>query len=74
MTIREELLSMKKGSIKDVIYSNGIARSTKQLERIDDDEFFVHDFSCGWETASLTTEEAVLYVKGKLESFDLEWF
>lgn len=73
-SVKEKLTNMKLGEILDVVFSNGIAKSTKELERVEEDEWFVHSFSSGWMTASLTTEEAILYVEGKLESFDLQWF
>jgi hypothetical protein len=34
----------------------------------------VHSFSSGWETASLTLEEAVRFVEGTLSILDLEWY
>ena len=74
MNTREQLEAMEIGQMKDIVFSNGIARSTKELERVEDDEWFVHSFNFGWETASLTLEEAVKFIEGDLSPLDLEWY
>lgn len=74
MTVKEQVTSMKVGELKDVVFSNGIAKSTKELERVKVDEWFIHSFSSGWETATLTLEEAVKFVEGDLSPLDLEWY
>lgn len=74
MEIREQILTMEIGEIKDIVFSNGILRSTKQLERVGDVEFLIHDFSDGWSTASLNIAQAMLYVKGKIKRNELKWF
>ena len=74
MNVREQIQKMNIGEIKDIVFSNGILRSTKQLERVNNVEFHIHDFSNGWATASLNIEQAILYVKGKLKRNDFNWF
>ena len=73
MSTREQLIAMKSGEMKDVVFSNGILRSTKELYKNSDDEFEVHSFTCGWLTATLTLDEAVDYCEGKLSSRELEF-
>ena len=73
-SVKEKLTNMKLGEILDVVFSNGIAKSTKELERVEEDEWFVHSFSSGWETASLTLEEAIRFVEGTLSTLDLDWY
>ena len=74
MSTREKLLAMEFGRLEDIVFSNGIAKSTKELERVEVDEWFVHSTNHGWETASLTLEEAVRFVEGDLSPLDLEWY
>ncbi len=74
MTVREQVEAMELGETRDIVFSNGIARSTKELERVEDDEWFIHSTNHGWETASVTLEEAIKFVKGELSSLDLEWY
>ena len=74
MNVRKQIYKMNIGEIKDIVFSNGILKSTKQLERVNNVEFLIHDFTHGWATASLNIEQAVLYVKGKLKRKDLNWF
>ena len=73
MNTREQLIAMNAGEMKDVVFSNGILRSTKELYKNSDDEFEVHSFTCGWLTATLTLDEAVDYCEGKLSSRELEF-
>ena len=73
MNTREQLIAMNAGEMKDVVFSNGILRSTKELYKNSDNEFEVHSFSCGWCTATLTLNEAVRYCEGELNSRELEW-
>ena len=73
MNTREQLIAMNAGEMKDVVFSNGILRSTKELYKNSDDEFEVHSFSCGWHSATLTLDEAVRYCEGELSSRELEF-
>ena len=73
MSTREQLTAMKAGEMKDVVFSNGILRSTKELYKNSDGEFEVHSMTCGWYTALLTLDEAVDYCEGRLSSADIEW-
>ena len=73
MSTREQLESMNVGEMKDVVFSNGILRSTKELYKNSNNEFEVHSFTQGWLTATLTLDEAVDYCEGKLSSRELEW-
>jgi len=73
MNTREQLIAMNAGEMRDVVFSNGILRSTKELYKNSDDEFEVHSFSCGWHSATLTLDEAVRYCEGELSSRELEF-
>ena len=73
MSTREQLESMKAGEMRDVVFSNGILRSTKELYKNSDGEFEVHSMTCGWYTALLTLDEAVRYCEGRLSNLELEW-
>ena len=73
MSTREQLTSMKAGEMRDVVFSNGILRSTKELCKNSDNEFEVHSFTQGWLTATLTLDEAVRYCEGRLSNLELEW-
>ena len=73
MNTREQLTSMDIGTIRDIVFSNGILRSTKELYKNSDNEFEVHSFTEGWITATLTLDEAVRYCEGELSSRDLEF-
>jgi len=73
MNTREQLIAMNAGEMKDVVFSNGILRSTKELYKNSDNEFEVHSFSCGWHSATLTLDEAVRYCEGELSSRELEF-
>ncbi len=74
MSTREQLIAMNAGEMRDVVFSNGILRSTKELYKNSDNEFEVHSFSCGWLTATLTLDEAVRYCEGELSSRELDWY
>ena len=73
MTTREQLKSVRLGEIRDLVFSSGIARVTRELERVEEDEWFAHDFMNGWLTTSLTLEEAIKFVEGDLRPLDLVW-
>tara|TARA_E500000305_G_scaffold109535_1_gene114852 strand:- start:993 stop:1235 length:243 start_codon:yes stop_codon:yes gene_type:complete len=73
MNTREQLIAMNAGEMKDVVFSNGILKSTKEMFKNSDDEFEVHSMICGWYTALLTLDEAVDYCEGRLSSADIEW-
>ena len=70
---REQLIAMKVGEMKDVVFSWGILRSTKELYKNSDNEFEVNSFTQGWLTATLTLDEAVRYCEGELSSRELEF-
>ena len=70
---REQLIAMKVGEMKDVVFSWGILRSTKELYKNSDNEFEVSSFTQGWLTAKLTLDEAVSYCEGRLSNLELEW-
>ena len=69
---REQLIAMNAGEIKDIVFSWGILRSTKELCKISDNEFEVSSFTEGWLTARLTLDEAVRYCEGRLSNLELE--
>jgi len=73
MNTREQLTSMDIGRTKEVVHSNGVLRSTKQMYKESDNEFEVHSFTEGWCMATLTLDEAVDYCEGRLDNADLEW-
>ena len=73
MSTREQLIAMKVGEMKDVVFSWGILRSTKELYKNSDNEFEVNSFTQGWLTATLTLDEAVRYCEGRLSNLELEW-
>ena len=70
---REQLIAMKVGEMKDVVFSWGILRSTKEIYKNSDNEFEVSSFTQGWLTATLTLDEAVRYCEGRLSNLELEW-
>ena len=73
MSTREQLIAMNPGEMKDIVFSWGILRSTKELYKNSDNEFEVHSFTQGWLTATLTLDEAVRYCEGRLSNLELEW-
>lgn len=70
---REALLAMRVGEMKDIVFSNGILKSTKEMCRNSDVEWEVNSFTEGWITAYMTLEEAVDYVEGRKGFLDFEW-
>ena len=74
MNTREQLTSMEVGEMRDVVFSNGILWSTKELYKNSNNEFEVHSFTQGWLTATLTLDEAVRYCEGELSSRELDWY
>ena len=73
MSTREQLMGMNPGEMKDIVFSNGILRSTRELCKNSDNEFEVHSFIEGWCKATLTLDEAVRYCEGELSSRELEF-
>ena len=73
MSTREQLIAMKVGEMRDIVFSWGILRSTKELYKNSDNEFEVNSFTEGWLTATLTLDEAVRYCEGELSNLELEW-
>ena len=73
MNTREQLTSMKVGELRDVVFSWGILRSTKELYKEADNEFTANNFTEGWLTATLTLDEAVDFCEGRLHSWEIEW-
>jgi len=73
MTIKQQLEKMKIGEIKDVIFSKGIARATKEVEKVDENAFYIHCFSSGWRIASLNLNETIEFIQGKINPINLNW-
>ena len=71
-TTREALLAMRVGEMKDIVFSNGVLNSTKEMCRNSDVEWEVNSFTEGWITAYMTLEEAVDYVEGRKGFDDFE--
>lgn len=65
---------MKIGEFKDVVFKNGILRSTRTLIRNSHNEWEINRFTSGWDTATLTLNQAVKYCKGKLNESHLNWY
>ena len=74
MSTREQLIAMNPGEMKDIVFSWGILRSTKELYKNSDNEFEVHSFTQGWLAATLTLDEAVRYCEGELSNLELDWY
>lgn len=72
-TTREVLLAMRVGEMKDIAFSNGVFRSTKEICRNSDVEWEVNSFTEGWITAYMALEEAVDYIEGRKTFMDFEW-
>lgn len=68
---REQLLAMQSGEHKDIVFSNGILRTTKTLIRNSETEWEVNSFTEGWLTAYMNLEQAVAYCTGK--PIQLQW-
>lgn len=71
--VKEQLLAMRVGEMRDIVFSNGILKSTKELCRNSKTEWEVNSFTEGWCTAYMTLEEAVDYVEGRKGWDDFEW-
>lgn len=68
--------NMDKYDVKDIVrFSkyNPELRITKEIEKIDDDEFYIHSTVDGWLTASLSKEELIDYMIGKKDDSDFKW-
>ena len=70
---REQLIAMNAGEMKDIVFSWGILRSTKELYKNSDNEIEENSFTEGRLTATLTLDEAVRYCEGRLSNLELEW-
>jgi hypothetical protein len=62
--MRNKLLNMKDGAILDMVFSNGVVRSTKEVEKVNDNLYLVHSTNNGWSTANLSLAEACDYCCG----------
>lgn len=69
----KELNTMNIGEFKQLVYSNGILRSSKELEKVDNDLFYFHDTSHGWNTAELDALQAVSFIKGETHISELNF-
>ncbi len=67
--------NLKSGSMFDIVMynPNHVAVSTKEVEKLSDDEFYIHSTSDGWMTAKLDKEELISLMVGELSTFDLNW-
>ncbi len=68
--------NLENGKMFDIIMANPKRKnviSTKEVEKINDNEFLVHSTTDGWLTAKLDKDEMVSYMIGEIDSFDLEW-
>ena len=75
LIIKEKNMDVRKMSIgtsKDVTFSNGILRSTKTIDRLNDDVYHIHDLSHGWLTAEATADETQAYIDGY--DVNLNWY
>lgn len=73
MKTKEQLSKMKIGEIKDFIFSNGILRSTKEIEKIEENKYLIHNFSSGWQIATLNLNESIKLIEGKICLTELNW-
>jgi|AntRauTorckE6833_2_1112554.scaffolds.fasta_scaffold02126_6 hypothetical protein len=48
-------------------------RSTKTVEKMGDDLFYIHSTIDGWKTASLTKDELISFMVGEIDTIDLDW-
>ena len=69
-----QINTMKIGEHKDIIFTNGILRTTKTLIRNSQYEWEINRFTNGWDTATLTLTQAVKYCKGELKDNNLNWY
>lgn len=65
---------MRNGDTMDVAFSNGVLRSTKELDKISDNHYQINSFTDGWATADLTLDEAVKYCDGTITDYELNWY
>lgn len=72
-TVKNQLLSMSIGEFKDVVFSNGILKASKQIIRNSDTEWEVNSFTDGWITAYLDLDTAIAYMEGRIKSYELNW-
>ena len=73
MTVLNQLNTMNLGQMKDVVFSSGVARVTREIERVEQNLFYIHDFSSGWLTAKLNLNDAIKFCKGEIKPIDLLW-
>jgi len=73
MKVSKQLTSMKLGQIKDIVFSSGVARVTREIEKVEQNVFYVHDFSSGWLTAELNLNDAIKFCKGEIKPLELLW-
>jgi len=73
MTVLNQLNTMNLGQMKDVVFSSGVARVTREIERVEQNLFYIHDFSSGWLTAELNLNDAIKFCKGEIKPIDLLW-
>lgn len=71
--IINQLKEMKNGEQKDIVFNNGLLRSSKTIEKESENKFLVHDFTSGWNVAVLDLQECSKYVTGELTSLNLDW-
>lgn len=72
--MRAKLLAMRNGDTMDVVFSNGVLKINKQIDKVNDNLYQIHSFTDGWATADLTLDEAVDYFDGKINNIDLNWY
>ena len=68
--------NLDKGSMFDIIMFNPRYRnivSTKEVEKIDDNLFYIHSTVDGWQIAKLNKEELISFMVGEIDSLDLNW-
>ena len=64
---------MSIGEFKDVVFSNGILKASKEIVRNSDTEWEVNSVTDGWWTAYMDLDTATAYVEGRLKWNDLYW-
>ena len=72
----EYLDNMENGNMFDIIFTHPKMRniqSTKEVEKINDDLFYIHSTVDGWQTASLTKDQLISLMVGEIDSFSLDW-
>ena len=63
--LEKSITAMKLGEFKDIVFSNGVLKSTRTLIRNSEDEWEINSFHDGWLTAYVTLNEALDYFSGK---------